>query len=245
MTRSILVLVLALACSAPAFAQITASPSSGPPQHREWEGAGFAGYAFPQAYKFQTRVAGRASESVGTVGMEFESGYRIGARVSQNLGSFLTADMEYNFSDQPLRLTNLTPNAPNLYLSHFLHSLTYSVSYSPRPPEKRFRPYVGAGGGVQLFYLSEESKLETAKLGVGLRDSWEALFNWGGGVRHLVADRFAVIVDVKGRLTRIPTYGLPRSAQLVDGQYQPAISTRGLMHSWQINLGLAHQWDRW
>jgi hypothetical protein len=242
MTRILMILVFALSSSVFALAQ---TPASSLPHHREWEASGFTGFAFAKDYKFRTVVSGNDQESSGVVGMQYESGYRVGGHVGQDFGRFLGADLEYSFTDQPLRFTNLSPSAQSLYLSHFVHSLIYNVSFSPRTPDKRFRPYVGAGAGALLFYVTGESKAEALKLGIGLRDSWEAAFNFGGGFKHLVADRFALTVDVKSRLSRVPTYGLPRSAQLVDGQYQPALSVRGLMHSWQINFGVAHQWDSW
>jgi opacity protein-like surface antigen len=241
--KSSLILVLLLGCSASALAQ-TATPSS-VPRYREWEGSGFAGYAFPQDFRFRTIVSGNDQQSTGIVGMHFESGYRVGGQVTQYLGNFLSAQLEYSFSDQPLHLTNLKPEIPHLYLGHNLHSLTYSVSYLPRPPEKRLRPFVSAGTGPLLFHITRDSKQEVEKLNLDLRDSWELVLNLGGGIKYLVADQFAFTVDVKSRLSRLPTYGLPRSSQLVDGQYQPGLSVRGLLNSWQINFGLAHQWDEW
>jgi hypothetical protein len=262
-----IVFTLALACSAPAFAQVSTPPStptstptyrtttppnstpassqSSPHYHREWEGSFFAGYAFLRDYKFQTVVLGSEQESPGVVGMQFDSGYRLGARVTQNLRDYFAATVEYGFADQPLRFTNLTPRAPTVFLDHYIHSLTYEISYTPMTRDKRFRPYISGGAGALLFHLTEDAKAQASARGIGLEDSWELVFSWGVGFKHLVADRFAVVVDFKGRVSDTPTYGLPRFSRLVDGQYLPAISTRGLMHSWQLNLGLAHQWDSW
>jgi opacity protein-like surface antigen len=242
-TKSILIFTLALACSTPAIAQ-SSTPSS-TLFHREWEGTFFGGYAFSKDYNFMTAVSGSDQGSTGTVGMHYDAGYRLGARVTQNLGDFFAATLEYGFADQDLRLTNVTPKVSNLYLSQFVHNLNYNVSYSPMNPTQRFRPHVEAGVGALLFHLGSDSKSEALLRGVPLEDSWEVFFNYGIGFKHLVADRFALTVDAKGRMSEIPTYGLPKTTRLVDGVYVPAISTRGLMHTWQFNVGIAHQWDKW
>ena len=175
--------------------------------------------------------------------MRFESGYRIGARATQNLGEFFATTIEYGFSDQPLRLTNVSSRLPNLNMSHFVHSLTYNVSFSPMRRSQRFRPHIEAGTGALLFHISENSKNDAEDRDLRLEDSWEVLFNYGIGFKYLFADRFALVADVKGRVSDIPTYGLPSKSKFVNGQFEPAISASGIMHSWQINIGFAHQWD--
>jgi hypothetical protein len=50
--------------------------------------------------------------------MHYASGYQIGVRVTQNLGEFAAASLEYNFANQPLRFTNLTPTVQSLSLSY-------------------------------------------------------------------------------------------------------------------------------
>ena len=266
MTKRIVVFVLAFACSAPAFAQVSTPASTqsstpyssqtpapyspqtpAPPDplhHREWEGTFYAGYVFLKDYKFQTAISGR-DEKLGVVEMQYESGYRMGARATQNLGDFFAATVEYGFSDQGLRLINVAPRIRTLNLNHFVHSLIYDVSFSPRTRDKRFRPHVELGTGVLLFHVAGESKAEALDRGLGLEDSWEVVFNYGVGFKHLVADHFALVVDFKGRMSDIPTYGLPKATRIVDGEYQPAISAHGLMHAWQFNIGIAHQWDAW
>jgi hypothetical protein len=48
---------------------------------------------------------------------------------------------------------------------------------------------------------------------------------------------------VKDRISRLPTYGLPPSARVVNGQYQPGISPHGRLQILQVNLGFTYQWD--
>lgn len=238
MLRLTAILVLTLACFRPAFAQESYSP-----EHREWEASGFLGGSFGGNSQFPTTVSGDSQGSSRTVGMHYASGYQIGMRVTQNLGDFWAAALEYNFANQPLRFTNLSPGIQSLSLSHNVHHVSYNVLYLPLSPKQRFRPYGTMGAGAALFYIPGRSKNEALALGLGLRDSWEFAFNWGGGFKYLVQDQFALTFDLKDQVSGIPSYGLPRSAQVINGQYQPGISRSGLLHHWQLNFGVAFQWD--
>src|SRR5438046_3037472 len=69
--------------------------------------------------------------------------------------------------------------------------------------------------------------------------------NVGGGFKYLIQDQFAVTVDLKDRVSLVPSYGIPVSATVVGSQYQPGMSLHGLMHNWQLNFGVTFQWDEW
>ena len=175
--------------------------------------------------------------------MKFDSGYQVGVRANQNLGDYMGAALEYNLARQPLLLTNLSPSIPSLSLAHWVNQLTYSVSYSPMDRSKRFRPYGDLGVGAVLFHIAGHSKTEARALGVPLRDSWAFAFLWGGGLKYPIVDQFAFTVDVKDRLTRIPSFGIPETARVVNGQYQPGMALHGTMQTWQLNFGVTYQWD--
>ncbi len=177
--------------------------------------------------------------------MQYSSGYQLGLRVNQNLNDFWGVDLEYSFSDQYLRLTNISPGIQNLSLTQYTHHFSYNVSFLPSPRSERFRPYVDVGVGAALFYIAKPSKKDALDLGLKLRDSWEFLGNVGGGFKYMVQDPLAVTVDLKDRISRIPSYGIPTSAQVVGGQYQPGMALHGLMHNWQFNAGITYQWDEW
>ncbi len=231
-------IVLVLACSRSAFAQTSYQPEQG-----EWEASIFAGGSFAGNYQFPTPVSGSDQEFSRSVGMRYIPGYQIGLRVSQNLNDFWGVDLEYSFANQELQLTNLSPSIQRLSLCHFIHDLTYNVSYLPLRPTKRFRPYADVGVGAALFYICGRSRQEAMNLGLDIRSSWEFVGNWGGGFKYLIADHYAVTFDLKDRLSRIPSYGIPVSARVVGGQFQPGISLHGVMQNWQINFGFSYQWD--
>jgi opacity protein-like surface antigen len=236
--RGSLILALAVVCSRSAFAQVSYSP-----QHAEWEVSGFVGGSFGDKFEFPTPVYGNDQRASRTVGMEYDSGYAVGLRVNENLGDYWGAELEYSFANQHLRFTNLSPSIQNLSLNHYLHNITYSVSFLPLPRTKRFRPYGAVGAGAALFYLPGRVKKDTLELGLSLRDSWELAFNGGGGFRYLVRDGFALAFDMKTRFSRVPSYGLPGSARVLDGRYQPGIAVHGTLHNTQLNFGFTYQWD--
>jgi opacity protein-like surface antigen len=204
---------------------------------------GFGGASWIPKTDFSTSVIGSASESSRAVRLEYASGYQIGGRVSEHLGDFWSVSLEYSFANQPVRFRNLSPEIQSLSLGHSLHHLSYDVSYLPLPPMSRFRPYVKAGAGPALFYLHGSSKDEARQLGLSLRDSWEFSFNWGGGFKFLAADQVVLGVDVRDNVTGIPSYGLPRNARVVNGQFQPGLAGHGFLHNVQVNFGIGVQWD--
>ena len=213
-----MLMVVAFGCSRSLFAQ-----GYDLPEHRDFEVSGFVGRSFGDSFDLP------APES-GTVGVEFEAGNLVGVRVNQNLGDYWGVDLEYSFSAQPVRYTNLSPTIQNWSFNQYIHHWSYNVSYLPLPRTKRLRPYADIGVGVGLFYLPGRVKKDALELGISLRDSWEFIFNFGGGFKYLLADQFAVTVDVKDRLSRMPTFGLP-------------LSRHGVFQNAQINFGFTYQWD--
>jgi opacity protein-like surface antigen len=232
------ILLLTLVCCLPAFAQGAFAP-----RYREWEASGYIGSSFIDDVQFGTQVSGTDQENFRTVGLHYTTSYQVGMRVTQNVDNLWAATLEYNFANQPLRFTNLSPDIQSLSLSHYLHRFFYNVSYLPLPPEERFRPYITAGAGAALFYIPEGSKEDALELGVNLRDSWKFTLNWGGGFKYLIDDPLAITFDLKDQMSHVPTYGLPRSTTVVNGRYSPGFDPSGLLHNWQFQFGFAVQID--
>ena len=230
--------MFALACCHPASAQ-TASWLI----DDKFEFAGFGGASFAGNFLFPTLVVTNGQTTSQTEGMHYASGYQVGFRGSENLSDHWAVHLEYSFANQPLRFTNLSPTVQSLSLGHYIHHLSYDGSFLFLPPEKRFRPYVKAGVGTALFYISGSSRDYARSLGVSLRDSWELAFNWGAGLKAHVEDQTAISFEFKDQVTGIPSYGLPHSAQSVGGQFVPGISRNGYLNNWQVNIGIAYEWN--
>lgn len=240
MWRRILCTLIAVGIAGSGFAFAQQPYSS---ENREWGATGSAGYTFARNYHFLTPVIGSDTESSRTVGMRFKPGWLVAVRVTQNVGEHASADLEYSFADQDVTLTNISPTVPSFHFTNATHDMAYNWSYLPLSRSKRFRPYGLLGAGAVLFWVPGSSSREALALNFNLRSSWEFLANAGGGLRYLVMDHFALALDVKDRISRVPSFGIPRAAQVVDGQFQPGMSKHGVFNNWQISFGATYQWD--
>src|SRR5215471_2481678 len=224
-------LIIALICCGTALAEIPFIL-----QYREYEISPLVGPSFIPKREFSTPVFLDDHVSSRNVEVRYDPGYMIGARVGQNVGDNWTSDLEYTFASQRLNFTNLSPTVPSLSLQSFVHNLSYNGSFMFRPRTDRFRPYVGAGVGV-VGYVPGQGGKNALGPGLNLTSSWGFLGNVGGGFKYLVQDGFAFTVDVKDHLSTVPSYGLPNSASVVGGRFQPGMATRGMQQVWQINIG--------
>lgn len=211
----------------------------------EFEGSGFTGVSAGEDFQFATQVSGSPTEAMRTVSVHYGSGYQLGARVNQNLNDYWNADLEYSFANQPLRFTNLSPSVPTLSFGQTVHHFSYSISYIPLGGSERFRPYAKIGTGATLFYIHGDSRDYAETLGVHVRDSWKLSVNWGGGFKYILSDQALLSFDVKDYLAGVPSYGIPHSAQVIDGQFQAGCATAGVLQNFQLNIGIAYRWNYW
>ncbi len=71
------------------------------------------------------------------------------------------------------------------------------------------------------------------------------MMNWGGGFKYMADEQTALLLDFKDFVTAVPSYGLPRTTQVVNGQFQPGFTPTGLLHHIQLNIGVAYRWNDW
>jgi opacity protein-like surface antigen len=164
--------------------------------------------------------------------------------VTQNLGEYFGAELEYSFADQPLDFKNLRPSLPTLGVKHNIHSIIYSVLIYPFDRLGRLRPYGTIGGGTSFFYIGKDSKNKAAAQGIVLKDRWKLAFSFGGGVKYLLTHNLGVRVDVRDQITGVPNYGLPdTSPALPGGEIGAAFRADGRVHNWILNVGLNYYWN--
>jgi outer membrane protein W len=240
------VVVITLAGVPQMFAQ---SYSSGP----QYEVSGFGGASAVEEFQVPTVVSINSQQVIQNVGVHYATGYQIGVRLTENVNDSWDATLEYSYANQPVTFTNLSSNLStdlspviqSLRLSHSVNHLNYSVSYLALGHSSCFRPYVQAGVGATLFFITESSRNTALALGVPLRDSWKFTFNWGGGAKYVLNEETVLIFDVKDYISSIPSYGLPLAGQVVNGQLQTARSSAGRLNSVQLNIGIAYRWNDW
>jgi hypothetical protein len=163
-------------------------------------------------------------------------------RVAENRWKHWGAVAEYSFSNQPLRLSNLTDSQPLLALGHAIHRFSYNVAYYPLDRTHRFRPFAFAGPGVSLFYVRSDAKDLAAARGLRLNDPWKLTIQWGGGIKILLKDKVAASFQFSDNIAGVPHYGLPPNGRLVSGTYSAGFLPNGIMHNRLLSVGLIYQW---
>jgi len=230
---------------APSFHHLLGQ-SSGPSSHRRWEFTTFGGTSVLGDHTFITPVQGGSQPESRQVELSYDSSYMFGIRVLQGLNESWATEFEYNFASQPMQFSGLMPDTPPLHLDHLVHRFNYDLVLFVVDPTKRLRPFVTGGAGISFFQVGGSSKSEAAALtGVALKDRWQFTFNWGGGVKYLLKDHWALRFDLRDMITEVPDYGFPSSALVVGSQFTPGFAPSGSMHGWQYSLGISYQWDGW
>ncbi len=213
-----------------------------PADHREWEVAIFGGASLISDKSFLTPVAGVSGQAFRTVGLSYASGSLMGLRLTENRGKHWGAAMEYSFSNQPLRFTNLSDTVPSLSVTHSIHRFSYDVLYYPLDRSHRLRPFAFAGPGVSLFYIGSSSRDAAAVSGIHLSSPWKFSGRWGGGVKYLIRDQIAVSAQYVDNISGVPHFGLPATGYMASGQYVPGFRPDGLQHDHLISVSFTYQW---
>jgi len=238
-------LLLAVMFLFPGLVQIGLAQTQYPLSHRRWEFSGFGGTSIIKDQVFTTPVTGSDQQSSAQVGLQFGTGWSLGARLSESMGDYWGAEFEWSYSNQPLRFMNLTPSVPSLSVDHAVNTFAYNFIFFFTSPSSRLRPYAISGIGTSLFSPYGSSKSNASAAGIDLGNSWTFVFDWGGGVKYLFHDHWAARVDFRSHLGTMPSYGLPSSAGIAQGQYVPGMAVSGTLQNWTINAGIAYQWDSW
>ncbi len=241
MIRNCLLAVLIL-CG---FSQSLAAQTSFPPKHRRWEFSVIGGGSFIGEGQHATPVSGPGTEGVRSVGLRYDKGYVLGIRLAENFREHLGAEFEYSFSNQPVRLSNLSPGLPLLSMGHTVHRFVYDVMYYPLDKSSRLRPYAFIGAGTTLFHVDASSKADVFPLGIELKDRWKFTFSWGGGVKYLLADQTVMRLDFSDRVSGVSDFGFPSAGGNVQGRFVPGFRPAGHIKNWTLTLGLAYQFGEW
>jgi opacity protein-like surface antigen len=210
--------------------------------HRTWEISVFGGGSYIGERLFPTPVTGSSQQTSRTVGLSYASGSQFGLRVTENRWQHWGAAMEYGFSNQPLKFTNLSDAVPLLALGHSIHRFKYDFVYYPFDRSHRLRPFAFAGSGASLFVVKGPSRDAAAAKGIQLNDPWKLTVSWGGGVKYLIRDQLAASFQFSDGMSGVPHYGLPPSGRFVSSQYSPGFQPDGRLHNRLISLSFIYQW---
>lgn len=209
--------------------------------YQKWEFSLFGGAGFLSDRNLLTPVEGERESR--TVGVENDSGYVLGVRVTENLSRRFGAELEYSVSDQSLQFQNLKSTVPVLDLDQKVHQLTYNILFYPAGRFHSFRPFLSVGGGATFFQVDSDSEGAALLEGINVRDRWKPAFNFGGGVKHTFNRNWGMRVDVRDQITGVPDYGLPSVSPVIDGIIEAGLRPDGVLHNWQFTVGISYFWD--
>ena len=124
-----------------------------------------------------------------TVAAEMRNGPRIGVRLSLNR-SHLSHEFNYAWQRSGVNLATRAVAIHNIYYNAVLHAT---------PEDTPVRPFVTAGGGFSAFLTPGTSSLH------GIRAGEKKLgYNFGGGIKFNLNDRFGLRLDVRDHVTATP-----------------------------------------
>jgi opacity protein-like surface antigen len=139
------------------------------------------------------------------------NGVRVGVRLSVNRSHF---SHELNYAWQRSKL-NLASRGVSI------HHFYYNAVVHATPKDAAVRPFVTAGGGFSAFFNPGASSL------AGISASENKLgYNYGGGIKFRLTDRFGLRLDVRDHVT-----GAPFERHVENGG--------GTLHNVEFSVGFA------
>lgn len=153
------------------------------------------------------------------LGEKLLDGGTAGVRAAVNVSRHIGIEFGYNLMVNNVRLiTPIRPGLPSYDFSNHIHYFALNPVYNFTPRGSRVRPYVTVGVGALHFVPTNQAQtsalapLNQTLYGIrGLSDNLQVALNYGGGVKFHLSDHFGLRFDVRGLLSRNPTFGLPRS----------------------------------
>ena len=229
MARYLLIMIAALSC-VPAMGQATYGRKD------KWEFSVFAGSSHRGQDVFPTPFEGGGTRNVT---LRFATGYLAGVRISQNLGEYLGAELDYSLANQPVEFRNLTPTVQVVNLDHRVHNVTYTVLFYGLKRNSRLRPYAAVGPGISLYEPFGDSEKDAVALGLNLTNRWKFAGIFGGGVKFRTTEQTGFRFDVRDHITGVPDFGLPHAGSLQTPGFRPD----GQLHNWQLSVGFFYSFS--
>jgi opacity protein-like surface antigen len=146
----------------------------------------------------------------------FITGGTIGGRVAFNVSKYVGLELGYNYMVNNVRLvTPVQPGYPSYDFSVRNHMLALNPIFNLTPRGSKFQPYVTVGVGAIQYTPTDHAEAVARSaaaapfLAQNLDDNLQVAFNYGGGVKMHLSDHLGLRLDVRGILSRNPTFDLP------------------------------------
>ena len=148
--------------------------------------------------------------TLGTLGfgadsapVDLDNGVRIGGRLSMNRW-FLGHELSYAWQKSGLKIAG--DDSGGMSIQNFFYNFVVHAT----PQGSRVRPFVTGGAGVSTFFPPGVSSLS------GSGDN-KFGFNYGGGVKFVLSDKFGLRLDVRDHVTGRPFENL--GVQTLSGRF--------------------------
>ncbi len=161
--------------------------------------------------------------------MKLSNGGVLGGRFAYNPYEYLGLElwMDYSVANVNFGLSNGSipvgfPGTGSPVPPYAFGARNWTFGFNPvwnlRPRGSRFQPYLTAGvDGIQFTPTSKAINTANQPNNIffyhaqGLNDNLQVGFNFGGGFKYHFTDHLGARFDVRGLISRNPTYGLPNA----------------------------------
>jgi len=225
-TRPVLVLILFLTFAGMVRAQETVNLEIG----------GYASQTQWKARQFQIN-APQAIPPID-IGFRYEDKPVYGIRFNFLSSGFWGGEIDYNFQRNTVRLSreSFTPVALDGNVQH----LYYNTIFYPLRYRQRVNPFLTAGIGLAAYKLSSEARARAAdpkiyRIGE-LKDlDKRVAFNYGGGIKVLIAGPVGLRADFRHNFSDVPSYGLPKESA---NPNQHVLPIQGKLQNYEFSAGI-------
>ena len=170
----------------------------------------------------------------------FEGGLQSGGRIN-----FLTKDkwgseVYYGYQSTTATFKRSDDATQELNLPTQVHQFGANILYYPLGTDDRLTvPFASAGLGAAIYRPTSEAKRIASDPLQGniseLIESGRFSFNYGFGVKRRLTDIFGLRFDVRGFLSRSPTFGLPESS---DDPTATVLPLNNMLLSAEVSVGI-------
>ncbi|MCB1018734.1 MAG: outer membrane beta-barrel protein [Acidobacteria bacterium] len=132
------------------------------------------------------------------------NGIRIGARMSFDYRGYFAHEIAYNWQRSKYRVVTDDPSNASSGVSEAssnIHNYYYNFVAHATHRGSVVRPFVTGGGGMSSFVPPGYSALSRGQTKFG--------YNYGGGIKFKLSDRYGIRFDVRDHVTGKPFYQEP------------------------------------
>jgi opacity protein-like surface antigen len=162
-----------------------------------------------------------------------------GVRVNVNTHGHWGEEFFYSWEPNTAHFKQLTTPSKSLNLNLYAQNIGVNAIYYLSDDEThRIRPFLSVGTGWAVYQLTGEAKqiavdpLQGNVPDIDNANEWA--FNYGAGFKTKLASWVGIRVDVRGFISRNPSFGLPRSSNNANATVFPA---GGAMNSGEASAG--------